>query len=129
MNIRQYLNIKDETFSITSNYLFIYGNKDNSTIINLQSKQKYINHNVMDPNMPLAKIFNIIIPNQTYEHILSLNNKVIYKEWFKKDFEPTELNFLTINDKGQSDRSREINVDTNLKPYGSSKPTYWNYPT
>ena len=128
MNIKDYLDIKDQdTFAINSDYLYIYGNKTNTLVINIQTKQIYKNYEISNPNDPLCKIFNIPIPHKEYKHTLTLNGKNLYQEWIPLNLiTPNKLYFTDkFSDKDTIDYyTRKIRINENLIPFGYSK-LFW----
>jgi hypothetical protein len=91
MTIKEFLNIKDDNFTLSNEHLYIYHNNNNELILTHHNKKKFTNPNISHQNSSLAHHFQIpITPNH--------NNTLIHKDLiiYQEIYEQYETDYLDI---------------------------------
>ena len=127
MNLKEYFEIKEDAFIITSDYLFIHHDHGNELVLNLKTKERFVNKEIKNS---LANEFRIPITKK-YKHVIKYKDRKVYEEEFFLDIyeeeffldKPRYLNNIYLSYKDGStdlDRLAKIwayNDHTILKEY------------
>lgn len=141
MDIREYLDINQNYFTIYNESIYIHYNKGNNFILNLITKERFNNLFIPSKKNSLARIINIPL-TLTHNLLLHHDNKLIYKEKIKSNIqfiEPDYAIWFPINERKIEHKleyyineeetnyftiARSEKLDNNLKPYGKSKTLF-----
>lgn len=79
MTLKHYLNIAENKFTFSNDFLFISHNYGEEYVLNLKTKEKFHNPEIKDTKKSLATIFNIPLTTNHYQEF-KYKDKIVYFE-------------------------------------------------
>ena len=83
MNIKEFLNIEDNHFTLSNEHLFIHHGNGEEFVMTIHNKKKYTNPNIPHQKNSLAHHFQIPITPE-YNNTLIYKDLIVYQEIYEK---------------------------------------------